>query len=176
MKIVVLGGAGLMGRIAVKDLVSSADVDNMLEKLRKQRVTWTKVERPSAQGDRLEIDFEGSIDGQSFSGNSAKNVPLELGSGAMIPGFEEQLTGSSAGERKTIEVTFPQDYASKEVAGKTAQFEVSVNAVAEAVLPELNDDFAKTFGVGKRLCRCRDRPQPLRARGQKAHFSGSADC
>ena len=128
--------------------VTGADVDNMLEKLRKQRVTWTKVERPSADGDRLEIDFKGTIDGQSFSGNSASNVPLELGSGSMIPGFEEQLTGSSAGERKTIEVTFPTDYASKEVAGKTAQFDVSVNAVAEAVLPELDDDFAKTFGVG----------------------------
>jgi len=128
--------------------VSSADVDNMLEKLRKQRVTWSKVERPSVEGDRLEIDFQGTIDGQPFSGNSAKNVPLELGSGAMIPGFEEQLTGSSAGERKTIEVTFPADYASKEVAGKTAQFDVTVNAVAEAVLPELNDEFAKTFGVG----------------------------
>jgi trigger factor len=128
--------------------VTSADVDNMLEKLRKQRVTWTKVERPSADGDRLEIDFKGTIDGQSFSGNSASNVPLELGSGAMIPGFEQQLTGSSAGDRKTIEVTFPEDYASKEVAGKTAQFDVSVNAVAEAVLPELDDAFAKTFGVG----------------------------
>ena len=128
--------------------VTSADVDNMLEKLRKQRVTWTKVERPAAEGDRLEIDFQGTIDGQPFSGNSASNVPLELGSGAMIPGFEEQLTGSSAGDRKTIEVTFPADYASKEVAGKTAQFDVSVNAVAEAVLPELDDAFAKTFGVG----------------------------
>ena len=128
--------------------VTSADVDNMLEKLRKQRVTWTRVERSAAEGDRLEIDFQGTIDGQPFSGNSASNVPLELGSGAMIPGFEEQLTGSSAGDRKTIEVTFPADYASKEVAGKTAQFDVSVNAVAEAVLPELDDAFAKTFGVG----------------------------
>ena len=128
--------------------VTSADVDNMLEKLRKQRVTWTRVERSAAEGDRLEIDFQGTIDGQPFSGNSASNVPLELGSGAMIPGFEEQLTGSSAGDRKTIEVTFPADYASKEVAGKTAQFDVSVNAVAEAVLPELDDAFAKTVGVG----------------------------
>ena len=128
--------------------VGSADVDKMLEKLRKQRVTWTKVERPAAAGDRLEIDFTGTIDGQPFNGNSAKNVPLELGSGSMIPGFEEQLTGASAGERKTIEVTFPADYGSREVAGKTAQFDVTVNAVAEAVLPELNDEFAKAFGVG----------------------------
>jgi len=128
--------------------VSSADVDRMLEKLRNQRVTWTRVERPAAEGDRLEIDFQGTIDGQSFSGNSAKNVPLELGSGTMIPGFEEQLSGSSPGDRRTIDVTFPADYGSKEVAGKTAQFDVTVNAVAEAVLPELNDDFARAFGVG----------------------------
>jgi len=128
--------------------ISSADVDKMLDKLRRQRVTWTKVERPAGEGDRLEIDFTGTIDGQPFSGNSAKNVPLELGSGSMIPGFEEQLTGATAGEHKTIEVTFPADYASREVAGKTARFEVTVNAVAEAVLPELNDEFARAFGVG----------------------------
>ena len=128
--------------------ISSADVDKMLDKLRKQRVTWTKVERPASEGDRLEIDFEGTIDGQPFSGGSATHVPLELGSGSMIPGFEEQLSGASAGERRTVEVTFPGDYGSREVAGKTAQFEVTVNAVAEAVLPELNDDFARGFGVG----------------------------
>lgn len=128
--------------------VGGADIDNMLDRLRRQRVTWSKVERPALQGDRLEIDFKGTIDGESFSGNSAKNVPLELGSGSMIPGFEEQLAGTSAGDLKTIEVTFPGDYASSEVAGKTAQFEVTVNAVAEAVLPELNDEFARAFGVG----------------------------
>jgi trigger factor len=128
--------------------VRDADVDKMLEKLCKQRVTWEKVERPATQGDRLEIDFSGTIDGAAFSGNSGKNVPLELGSGSMIPGFEDQLIGAGAGEVKTIEVVFPADYGSQEVAGKTAQFVVTVNAVAEAALPELNDDFARTFGVG----------------------------
>jgi trigger factor len=128
--------------------ISDTDIDNMLEKLRKQRSTWTKAERASAQGDRLEIDFAGTIDGESFSGGSAKNVPLELGSNTMIPGFEEQLVGVSADEKKTIDVTFPDDYASREVAGKTAQFEIHVHAVAEAQLPELDDDFARAFGVG----------------------------
>jgi len=127
--------------------VADADVSNMIEKLRKQRVTWTKAERESVEGDRLEIDFEGTVDGQPFTGNAGQNVPLELGGGAMIPGFEEQLVGASAGDRKTIEVTFPADYASREVAGKTAKFDVTVNAVAEAKLPEVNDEFARAFGI-----------------------------
>jgi trigger factor len=128
--------------------VSSSDVDAMLEKLRKQRVTWTKVERPAREGDRLEIDFEGTIDGEPFTGGSSRNVPLELGSGAMVPGFEQQLLGAQPGERKTIQVTFPQDYASDEVAGKETRFEVNVNAVAEPALPALDDEFARAFGVG----------------------------
>jgi trigger factor len=128
--------------------VADADVDNMIEKLRKQRVTWTKVERESVEGDRLEIDFEGTVDAQPFTGNAGQNVPLELGSGAMVPGFEEQLAGVSAGDNKTIEVTFPDDYASREVAGKTAKFDVTVNGVAEAVLPDVDDEFARAFGIG----------------------------
>ena len=127
--------------------VTDSDVDNMIEKLRKQRVTWTAVERASGQGDRLEIDFKGTVDGQPFAGNEAHNVPLELGSDTMIPGFEEQLVGVSAGDTKTIEVTFPDDYASQEVAGKTAKFEVTVHSVAAAELPEVNDDLASAFGV-----------------------------
>lgn len=129
------------------DVVES-DVDEMLEKLRKQRVTWTRVERPADVGDRVEIDFEGSIDGKPFAGNKASGVPLELGSKSMIPGFEEQLAGATAGESRTIEVTFPDDYASSEVAGKTAAFDVRVHAVAAPVLPEVNDEFARVFGVG----------------------------
>jgi trigger factor len=124
------------------------DVDAMLAKLRKQRVTWTKVERSAAAGDRLDIDFDGTIDGQPFTGGSAKNVPVELGSGSMIAGFEDQLLGAAPGERRTIEVTFPADYASSEVAGREARFEVAVHSIAEATLPELDDDFARSFGVG----------------------------
>jgi trigger factor len=128
--------------------VVDSDVDNMIEKLRKQRVTWTNAGREAAEGDRLEIDFEGTVDGQPFPGNTGKNVPLELGSGSMIPGFEEQLLGAKAGDNKTVEVTFPADYASSDVAGKAAKFDVTVNAVAEAVLPDVNDEFARAFGVG----------------------------
>ena len=128
--------------------VSDTEVDQMLEKLRQQRVTWSKVERAAANGDRIEIDFEGTIDGQPFSGNAAKNVPLELGSGAMIPGFEDQLVGVSAGDSKTIDVTFPDDYGSVEVAGKAAKFDIVVHSVAESAMPELDDEFARAFGVG----------------------------
>ncbi len=127
--------------------VTEDDLAAMMEKLRRQRTTWTTVERPARSGDRVNIDFHGMIDGQDFSGNKAKQVPVEIGSGAMIPGFEEQLTGAAAGESRTLTVTFPENYASKAVAGKTAQFEVKVNSVAESVLPELSDEFAKSFGV-----------------------------
>ena len=128
--------------------VTDTEINRMLEKLRNQRKTWTKVERAAANGDRIEIDFEGTVDGQPFNGNAAKNVPLELGSGSMIPGFEEQLIGVSAGDSKTIEVTFPDDYGSAEVAGKTAEFEITVHSVAEPAVPELDDEFARAFGVG----------------------------
>ncbi len=128
--------------------VSDTEIDAMLEKLRSQRVTWTGVDRAAANGDRIEIDFEGSVDGQPFNGNAAQNVPLELGSGSMIPGFEEQLIGVSAGDSKTIEVTFPEDYGSAEVAGKTAKFDVTVHSVSEPAMPELDDEFARAFGVG----------------------------
>ncbi len=128
--------------------VAEAEIDQMLDKLRRQRMTWTKVERAAANGDRVEIDFEGTVDGQAFSGNAAKNVPLELGSGSMIPGFEDQLIGVSAGDSKTIDVTFPEDYGSAEVAGKAAKFDITVHSVSEAALPELDDEFARAFGVG----------------------------
>ena len=128
--------------------VADSDVDNMLEKLRKQRVTWSKVERAAEAGDRVVIDFEGSIDGKPFAGNKAEGVPLELGSNTMIPGFEDQLIGAAAGESKTIEVTFPENYGSGEVAGKTASFEIKVHDVAAPELPVLDDEFARVFGVG----------------------------
>ena len=141
-----------MGDIAIERVTAEVvepDVDNMLEKLRKQRVTWSKVERAAASGDRVEIDFEGKIDGKPFAGNAASGVPLELGSKTMIPGFEDQLVGASAGESKTVEVTFPENYGSDEVAGKTAVFDVKVHGVAAAELPQLDDEFARAFGVGE---------------------------
>ncbi|MEE9492451.1 MAG: trigger factor [Gammaproteobacteria bacterium] len=127
--------------------VAESDLDEMMEKLRKQRVTWSDVDRASANGDKLTIDFEGKINGEAFSGNSAKQVPLELGSGSMIPGFEDQLVGVSASDNKSIEVSFPADYSASDLAGKAAIFDITVHSVAEPVLPELNDEFSVSFGM-----------------------------
>ena len=127
--------------------VGQDDIDGMLDNLRRQRATWNTVQRAAGQGDQVTISFEGTVDGAAFQGNKAEDVPLVLGSGSMIPGFEEQLEGVAAGDEKTIDVTFPGDYPSSEVAGKVARFNVRVASVAEAVLPELNDEFAAAFGV-----------------------------
>lgn len=127
--------------------VGNDDVESMLDKLRRQRATWNSVDRAAAANDQVVIDFEGTIDGESFTGNKGQNMPLELGSGSMIPGFEEQLEGVSGGDEKTITVTFPEDYPAAEVAGKSAEFAIKVHNVSEMVLPELDDEFARAFGV-----------------------------
>lgn len=127
--------------------VTEADIDNMIETLRKQKMGWADVERESADGDRVTIDFVGSIDGEKFDGGSANDMPMVLGSGQMIDGFEEQLTGIKTGSETTFKVNFPDDYAAKDLAGKEAEFAVTVKKVEEPTLPEVDEDFAKTFGV-----------------------------
>jgi trigger factor len=127
--------------------VSDADVDEMLEKLRKQRVTWNKVERAARDGDQVTVSFVGKVDGEEFEGGSAQNVPIELGAGRMIEGFEQGILGASAGEERTIHLDFPDDYQAAHLAGKPATFEITVNEVAEPVLPELDEEFARAFGV-----------------------------
>ncbi len=127
--------------------VGDADVDKMMETLRKQRASWSAVERPAEEGDRLYIDFKGTINGEPFAGGEGNNVPLTLGGGRMVPGFEEGLVGASAGEERTLDITFPDDYGNKELTGKAAQFAIKVNSVEAASLPELNDEFAAQFNV-----------------------------
>ena len=127
--------------------VTDADVDNMIETLRKQRAGWTIVERAAANGDRVTISFKGTVDGDTFDGGSAENVPVVIGSGSMIPGFEEQLTGLAADAVTTIKVPFPDDYAARHLAGKQAEFEVIVMQVEVSELPAVDAEFAKTFGV-----------------------------
>jgi trigger factor len=127
--------------------IGDADVDKMLETIRKQRKTWGEVDRAAQEGDQLTIDFVGTLDGEEFEGGSAKQVPLELGSKRMIPGFEDQLIGAKAGEERTLNVTFPEEYHAKDLAGKAVQFATTVTKVEEPVLPELNDEFAVEFGV-----------------------------
>lgn len=127
--------------------VTDADLENMLDVLRKQHTSYEAVEREAADGDQLTIDFTGRIDGDAFEGGTASNTELVLGSGRMIPGFEEGLLGAKAGETRTVSVTFPEDYQNEELANKAAEFEIIVHTVAAAQEPELNDEFFARFGV-----------------------------
>lgn len=136
--------------IAVERLqaeVTDADVDNMLEILRKQNTRFEAVERAAESGDQLNIDFVGKVDGEVFAGGSAQGTLLVLGSGRMIPGFEDGLVGAKAGEERVLSVTFPGDYQNLDLAGKAAEFAVTVNSVSAPKLPELNDEFFALFGV-----------------------------
>ncbi|MCF6338913.1 MAG: trigger factor [Gammaproteobacteria bacterium] len=127
--------------------IGDADIDKMLETIRKQRRTWGEVDRAGQEGDQLTIDFVGTLDGEEFQGGTATQVPLELGSKRMIPGFEEQLMGAKTGQELTLDVTFPEDYHAKDLAGKAVKFATTVLKVEEPVLPELTDEFAVEFGV-----------------------------
>ncbi|ACO78543.1 trigger factor [Azotobacter vinelandii CA] len=138
--------------IAVERLqaeVAESDVDNMLEILRKQNTHYKQVEREARDGDQLNIDFVGKVDGEAFAGGSAKGTLLVLGSGRMIEGFEAGLVGAKAGEERVLSLTFPADYQNLDLAGKAAEFAVTVNSVSEAELPELNADFFSLFGINE---------------------------
>lgn len=127
--------------------ITDADIEEMLETVRGQHKEWVSVDRVAQDGDQLNINFKGMIDGEVFPGGEANDMPIELGSGRMIKGFEEGLIGAKAGDDVTLNVTFPDDYQAKELAGKPAQFDTHVNKVEEAQLPELDDDFAKKLGI-----------------------------
>lgn len=127
--------------------VTDQDVEQMIDKLRKQHTTWEDVERKSQDGDQLTINFKGMMDGEAFEGSSADGVPLILGSNSMIKGFEAGLVGAEAGEKRTLELVFPEEYQVENLKGKDAVFEVEVTKVAEPVIPELDDEFIKTFGM-----------------------------
>ena len=127
--------------------VESADVDRTIETLRKRRTTWEPGETPAAEDDRLLIDFKGTIDDQPFEGSEAENYPVVIGGGTMLKEFEEQLTGTSVGDSVTVNLIFPEDYPKSEIAGKAAQFTVEVREVGKPGLPELDEDFIKSFGV-----------------------------
>ncbi len=127
--------------------VTEADLEETLERMRQQRKRWEAVERVAASGDRLTLDFEGHIDGEPFEGGRGEDVPLELGAGRFIPGFEEQLVGVAVGDQPVVEVTFPEDYQQTALAGKPAQFKVVVKRIEEPILPEIDAAFAAGFGV-----------------------------
>lgn len=127
--------------------VTDADLDQMVEALRKQQANWVEVEREAAEGDRVKIDFEGFVDGEAFDGGKAEGHELVLGSGTMIPGFEAGLEGKKAGEAFDLEVTFPEDYHAENLKGKPAVFKVKVQSVSAQELPELNEEFFSRFGI-----------------------------
>lgn len=127
--------------------IKDEDLANMMETLRKQHASWKEVDRAAKEDDKVTIDFVGSVDGEEFEGGKAEDFALEMGKGRMIPGFEEPVVGKKAGEEFTIDVTFPEEYHAEKLKGKDAQFAVTLKKVEELELPELNDEFAKLFGV-----------------------------
>ncbi|MGC9741729.1 trigger factor [Pseudomonas sp. P1B16] len=127
--------------------VADADLDNMLEVLRKQNTRFETVERAAQNDDQVNIDFVGKVDGEVFAGGSAKGTQLVLGSGRMIPGFEDGLVGAKAGEERVVNVTFPEDYQNLDLAGKAGEFTITVNSVSAPALPELNEEFFAQFGI-----------------------------
>ncbi|WP_169392526.1 MULTISPECIES: trigger factor [Psychrobacter] len=127
--------------------VSDEDVDTMIENLQKQRQEFAEKDGAADEGDQVIFDFEGSIDGEKFEGGSAEDFKLVLGSNQMIPGFEDGIKGMKAGDEKTIDVTFPEDYQAENLAGKQAQFKINVKKVEASKLPEINDEFLELFGV-----------------------------
>ncbi len=127
--------------------VTDADVDTMLDTLRKQQATWKETDRAAEAEDRATIDFSGSVDGEEFEGGKASDFVLAMGQGRMIPGFEEGVVGHKAGETFTIDVNFPEDYHAENLKGKAAKFEIVLKKVEERELPEFTEEFIKRFGV-----------------------------
>lgn len=127
--------------------IKEKDIKEMIEVLRKQHGTPKSVKRKSKKKDQLTLDFVGYMDGEAFQGGTGKDQKITLGSGQMIPGFEEGLIGSKAGESVVLELTFPEDYSKEELAGKPVKFEVDVKEVEDTVLPEMNEEFFTKYGV-----------------------------
>jgi trigger factor len=127
--------------------VTAADVEAMIDNLRRQRPNHVPATRPAQDGDRVTIDFEGRVDGVPFEGGKGENVQVELGAGRMLKDFEAGLRGANAGETRTVPVRFPDDYGKAELAGRTAEFTIMVKAVDEVQLPPVDDEFCRAFGV-----------------------------
>ena len=127
--------------------VTEADVDTMLDTLRKQQATWTEVDAAADANSRVTIDFVGTIDGEEFEGGKADGFALAMGQGRMIPGFEDGVVGKKAGEEFTVEVTFPEEYHAENLKGKAAVFAIKLHKVEAQELPELTEEFVAKFGV-----------------------------
>ena len=129
--------------------ISEQDVNNTIDKIRAQRKQWHEVDRASENGDQATIDFKGFIDGTPFAGGEAEDFVVELGVGRMLGDFESNLLGKKAGEETAFDVNFPEDYFGKDIAGKTARFEVKVKKVEASGLAEVNEEFIKSMGIAE---------------------------
>ncbi len=127
--------------------VQQADVEAMIAKLRDQKKEWQAVERASAKGDQVTLHFSGVCEGENFTDGKVENYEVEIGSNQMVPGFEDELIGLESGASKSFSVVFPEAYGNKKLAGKTAEFDVELTQVKEAVLPEIDAEFIKNYGV-----------------------------
>ncbi|UXN35183.1 trigger factor [Avibacterium paragallinarum] len=126
--------------------ISEADIDKMVDVLRKQQATWEETQEPAKADDRVTIDFVGTVDGEEFEGGKATDFVLAMGQGRMIPGFEEGIIGHKAGDQFDIDVTFPEEYHAENLKGKAAKFAITLKKVEVMVLPELTDEFVEKFG------------------------------
>lgn len=127
--------------------IRDEDCDEMIENLRRQKADWKEVDRASAEGDRVVVDFEGKLKGESFPGGTGAEVPVILGEGQMLPDFEKALFDVSAGEEKAFKVKFPKDYQAEDLAGNKVDFDIKVHRVEEQELPPLDDSLAEAYGV-----------------------------
>ena len=127
--------------------ISAADVDDMIETLRKQRATWETVDRKAAEGDQVTVDFEGRIKGEPLEGGKGEDVEIVIGEGRMLEDFEKNLPGLAAGDETTFKVKFPRDYQAEDIAGKKAEFSLTIKAVAEQQLPDIDAEFVRGFGI-----------------------------
>lgn len=129
--------------------VTDEDIDKMITVLREQQSKWEAVERAAEDGDQVNIDFTGTKDGEEFQGGKSEGFNIVIGSNQMIPGFEDALVGMSAGEEKTVPLTFPEDYHAEELKGAAVEFAIKVNGVSKRELADLNDDFFAAYGVSE---------------------------
>ena len=127
--------------------IVDADCDEMIENLRRQKATWNAVDRAAGDGDRVIVDFDGKLKGESFPGGSGTEVPVVLGEGQMLPDFEKALSNASAGDDVKARVKFPKDYQAEDLAGQKVEFEIRVHRVEERELPPLDDSLAELYGV-----------------------------
>jgi trigger factor len=165
---------GKLQFIETEVTAGDTDIEAVVERLMKSQVRYEPVDdRAAEQGDRLEIDFTGYVDGEAFEGGKGENVALVLGEGRFIPGFEDGLMGAKPGEQREVEVTFPADYQATNLAGKAARFEVSVGTVARAEPPKNEDDLASLVGFDDAAALRADIRQRLEAEAEQAGYTAT---